>query len=113
MVKEETVLFPYIKTLVADQKSGRPAKRPPFGTVRNPIRMMEHEHDRAGEIMREIRTLSRDFTPPEHACATYRVSYLKLEEFEGDLHRHIHLENNILFPGAAALEDGQVGDGSE
>ena len=105
MAKEEEVLFPYIKTLVAAQKSNQVLTRPAFGTVRNPIRMMEHEHDRAGDMMREIRELSRDFTPPEHACNTYRVLYAKLEEFEDDLHRHVHLENNILFPKAMALEE--------
>lgn len=104
MMKEEQVLFPHILALVATRGQGYRTERPPFGTVRNPIRMMEHEHDQAGEIMREIRALSNNFTPPEYACATYRVSYAKLAEFEDDLHRHVHLENNILFPGAAALE---------
>jgi len=97
---------------VACQKKGipystlenEPGQRPPFGTVRNPITMMEVEHEHAGEILAEIRSLSHDFTPPEHACTTYRVAYFKLQEFEADLHKHIHLENNILFPSAIALE---------
>ena len=105
MVKEEDVLFPYVKALVAAKKSGQAPDPPAFGTVRNPIRMMEHEHDAAGDAMREIRRLSGEYTPPEHACTTYRVTYAKLEEFEGDLHRHVHLENNVLFPGAVALEE--------
>lgn len=109
MMKEERVLFPHAKLLVAAEKDGRTAAPPPFGTVRNPIRMMEHEHDRAGGIMREIRRLSSDFTPPEHACNTYRVLYAKLEEFEEDLHRHVHLENNILFPRVVELEESLAG----
>ncbi|MFQ5569598.1 MAG: iron-sulfur cluster repair di-iron protein [Rhodothermales bacterium] len=104
MMKEEHILFPFIKHMAIAQDRDEPAERPPFGTVQNPIRMMEAEHDRAGNIMKEIRTLSRDFAPPEHACTTYRVAYFKLEEFETDLHRHIHLENNVLFPMAIALE---------
>ncbi|RMH76286.1 MAG: iron-sulfur cluster repair di-iron protein, partial [Calditrichaeota bacterium] len=105
MMKEEQVLFPYIKQMVVAEKQGRLLPPPPFGTVQNPIRMMEMEHDRAGELMKQIRKLSRDFSPPEDACNTYRVTYHKLEEFEADLHQHVHLENNILFPGAIALEE--------
>ena len=104
MMKEERVLFPYINELAAaagDQRTVDPAG---FGTVQNPINMMEHEHERAGSVMRKIRELSSDFVPPEHACNTYRVSFAKLEEFEADLHRHVHLENNILFPRAIELE---------
>ncbi len=104
MMKEEQILFPYIKRLAGLQGQNEPVHRPPFGTVRNPITMMELEHERAGEILSEIRRVSHDFTPPEHACTTYRVAYFKLQEFEADLHKHIHLENNILFPCAIALE---------
>ena len=104
MMKEEHILFPYIKHLAMARSQNEPVGPPPFGTVHHPIRMMEHEHDHAGSIMKEIRHLSHDFTPPEHACTTYRVLYFKLEEFEADLHTHIHLENNILFPKAIALE---------
>ena len=104
MIKEEQILFPYIKRLAGIQGQNEPVHRPPFGTVRNPITMMELEHERAGEILAEIRRVSHHFTPPEHACTTYRVAYFKLEEFEADLHKHIHLENNILFPCAIALE---------
>jgi regulator of cell morphogenesis and NO signaling len=104
MRKEERVLFPYVKEMVKTAVETQPASPPPFGSVENPIRMMEHEHDRAGAAMREIRSLSCDFTPPEHACNTYRVLYAKLEEFEDDLHRHVHLENNILFPKILAME---------
>ena len=104
MMKEEHILFPYVKRLAGLRGLQEPMGQPPFGTVQNPIRMMELEHERAGEIMAEIRRLSHDFTPPDHACTTYRVSYFKLEEFEADLHKHIHLENNILFPKALAAE---------
>ena len=105
MVREERVLFPFVKEMENDERSGQSLNLPTFGTVRNPIRMMEQEHDSAGTIMRRIRELSNDYTPPEHACNTYRVAYAKLKEFEDDLHQHIHLENNILFPKATELEE--------
>ncbi len=102
MMKEETILFPYIKQLVNEKKSVNEGCS--FGTVKNPIRMMEHEHDVVGNIFKTIRELSNDYTPPEDACTTYKLSYKKLEEFENDLHQHIHLENNILFPKSIKLE---------
>jgi regulator of cell morphogenesis and NO signaling len=102
--KEEHILFPYVKFL-QEAKEGKAAiATPPFGSVQNPIQVMEAEHESAGDAMREIRALSDDFTPPESACNTYRVLYKLLEEFEADLHRHVHLENNILFPRAQELE---------
>ncbi|GIV61772.1 MAG: iron-sulfur cluster repair di-iron protein [Rhodothermaceae bacterium] len=109
MMKEEQVLFPYVKALVAARIQEVPVNPPPFGSVRNPIRVMEHEHDRAGELMKHLRTLSDNFTPPEHACNTYRALFALLEAFEADLHRHVHLENNILFPEAARLEQELIG----
>ena len=102
MMKEEHVLFPYIDKL-AQASAGQPVSCP-FGTVANPIRMMESEHEDAGEQMRLIRELSRDFQPPADGCTTYRVCFAELERFESDLHRHVHLENNVLFPGAMAAE---------
>lgn len=102
MMKEETILFPYIKQLVNEKKSVNEGCS--FGTLKNPIRMMEHEHDVVGNIFKTIRELSNDYTPPEDACTTYKLSYKKLEEFENDLHQHIHLENNILFPKSIKLE---------
>lgn len=104
MQKEERMLFPYIKRLAELERSGEEAPHAPFGTVENPIRMMEMEHDAAGKIMEKINTLSSSYTPPEDACTTYRVLYRELKEFEDDLHVHIHLENNILFPKAIELE---------
>lgn len=104
MMKEEHILFPYIRELAAAARAGRRPSPPPFGTVRNPIRMMELEHDRAGDAMHRIRALSGGFTVPEDGCSTYRVAYRELEAFERDLHQHVHLENNLLFPKAVALE---------
>ena len=104
MDKEENVLFPYVKMMAKAKKQGTELPMPPFGTVRHPIRVMEQEHDFAGETMRRIRVLTDHFTPPDGACTTYRVLYANLQEFETNLHEHIHLENNILFPKAFTLE---------
>jgi regulator of cell morphogenesis and NO signaling len=104
MEKEEMLLFPYIRQLAEAKRNNNQVEYPGFGTVRNPVRMMEHEHDVAGEIMRQISQLSNNYIPPAHACTTFRLSYAKLQEFEEDLHKHIHLENNILFPKAIELE---------
>ena len=100
MFKEEQILFPAIRQLEA--AANRPSF--PFGTVANPIRMMEHEHDTAGNALADIRRLTRDFLPPDGACNTYRVMLDSLQALEGDLHQHIHKENNILFPRAQKLE---------
>ncbi|MEX0995572.1 MAG: iron-sulfur cluster repair di-iron protein [Flavobacteriaceae bacterium] len=104
MKKEELILFPFIKKMVGAQKEGISLPRPAFGTVDNPITMMEEEHDHAGELFREIAELTNNYTPPAHACNTYKAFYAKLEEFENDLHLHVHLENNILFPKAKQME---------
>lgn len=102
--KEELILFPFIKKLARAKKYNQILPRPHFSTVENPIRMMEAEHEDSGELLRKIAMLSDDYTPPEEACNTFRAMYAKLEEFEQDLHLHIHLENNILFPKALQLE---------
>jgi regulator of cell morphogenesis and NO signaling len=104
MMKEEQVLFPYVRQLelAVAGVTARPA--PHFGTVQNPVRMMMMEHDAAGEMLRELRQLSNDYTPPEDACVSYKTLYGALEGLEQDLHQHIHLENNILFPRAIAME---------
>lgn len=104
MKKEELILFPFIKKLVKCQKEGLPAPAAHFGNIDNPIRMMEAEHEDAGEIFRQIFQLSDGYTPPSGACNTYRAFYAKLQEFEEDLHHHVHLENNILFPKALVLQ---------
>jgi regulator of cell morphogenesis and NO signaling len=103
--KEETVLFPYIVALEEALEAGD--ARPPscFGTVENPIAMMTQEHDAAGALLANLRKLSNGFTPPEGACPTYLAFFTGLREFEQDLHQHIHLENNILFPRAIAMEN--------
>lgn len=101
LLKEENILFPYIKKMASANESSNP----PFGSVQNPVRMMEMEHEDAGELMLTIRRLSDDFTPPEDACTTYRVLFNFLAAFESDLHEHIHLENNILFPKAMEMEE--------
>ena len=104
MMKEEMVLFPYIVRMEEATLAGDPLLPPPFGTVRNPVRMMEHEHDSAGDALRELRALSNAYTAPADACMTFRTLYGALAEFEADLHQHIHLENNILHPRAVAME---------
>ncbi len=109
MMKEEHILFPYIVALENAVSSGCPKPRPAFGTVGNPVHMMELEHDSAGAALKEIRSLSSTYEPPENACFSYRTLYAALKEFETDLHRHIHLENNILFPRAIEVENGREG----
>jgi regulator of cell morphogenesis and NO signaling len=104
MMKEERLLFPYIKGLAESARERRPVEVPPFQTIQNPIRMMEAEHVSAGGGMERIRNASLQYAIPADACMTYRISYQELEAFELDLHRHVHLENNILFPKAIELE---------
>jgi regulator of cell morphogenesis and NO signaling len=99
MRKEERVLFPAIRALAGGNRDF------PFGTVRNPIRMMSLEHDRAGELLTELRGRTAGYSVPEDGCASYRSLYERLEHLETDTHRHIHLENNVLFPAAIAIED--------
>jgi regulator of cell morphogenesis and NO signaling len=102
--KEELVLFPYIVKLERAIAENSPKPHGCFGTVANPIAMMTQEHDAAGTLMADIRQLSQDFTPPVGACPTFHAFYAGLHEFEQDLHQHIHLENNILFPRAIEME---------
>jgi regulator of cell morphogenesis and NO signaling len=104
MKKEELVLFPYIKKIYMSQLHGIDAPQAHFGSVSHPIAMMEEEHEKVGEIFQLIANLTHNYTPPEWACNTYKVLMAKLKEFEDDLHLHIHLENNILFPKAALLD---------
>lgn len=102
--KEEQVLFPFIKRLVKMEKEGETDNPFVVGTVKNPIQMMEHEHEKAGATFKIIAALTNNYTPPEGICNTFKAFYAKLEEFEQDLHHHIHLENNILHTKAIALE---------
>jgi regulator of cell morphogenesis and NO signaling len=108
MKKEELLLFPFIKKMVKAELSKSPIDAPHFGTVNNPIAMMMADHENEGERFRQIAELTDNYNPPADACNTYRVTYAMLEEFEKDLHLHIHLENNILFPKAAKLEQTLV-----
>jgi len=109
MHKEEMMLFPFIKQIAAAKKDGTPLMTPGFGTIQNPINMMEAEHVDAGEMIFKIAELSNNFTPPAEACNTFRALYAKLEEYQNDLFQHIHLENNILFPKAIQLEQELLG----
>lgn len=102
--KEEMILFPFIRNMVNSKMEEKPLFFPHFGTVENPIAMMKHEHQNEGERFEKIAGLSNNYTPPSHACNTYRVTFALLKEFEDNLHQHIHLENNILFPKAIHLE---------
>ena len=106
MMKEEQVLFPYISRMEEAVLERRPIMPPMFGTVRNPVQMMMHEHDDAGQALHEMRELSGGYTPPQDACISFQTLYRALDEFERDLHQHIHLENNILFPRAVEMERG-------
>lgn len=104
MHKEEGMLFPAIKTLVQADLTGQKVSQFPFGSIQNPITMMEAEHIDAGDNTAEIRRLSNNFTVPSDACYSFQLLWQQLEEFETDLHQHVYLENNILFPKAIALE---------
>jgi regulator of cell morphogenesis and NO signaling len=102
--KEEMILFPTIAAYEAAASARQPLPRTPFGTVANPIQMMEHEHESAGNALAQIREITNNFEVPEYGCVTYRALMSGLDELERDLHLHIHLENNILFPRAERLE---------
>jgi regulator of cell morphogenesis and NO signaling len=104
MMKEEQILFPFVKQLVNAKKNGKKSEAPYFGSVKNPIRMMEAEHQAAGDEMYDIRNLTNNYLVPEDACNTYSVTMQELREFEEDLHKHVYLENYILFPKSVELE---------
>lgn len=103
MKKEELILFPFIQAMCSSLENNYPLSEPYFGHIENPIQMMEQEHSEEGERFRKISQLSSGYTCPSDGCQTYRVAYAMLDEFEKDLHLHIHLENNILFPGSKVL----------
>lgn len=104
MKKEENILFPYVRQMNEAIESNNTMQPLPFGTIKNPISVMHHEHDNEGVRFRKIAALSNNYTPPADACTTYKVAFSMLQEFEEDLHLHIHLENNILFPKAIESE---------
>ena len=107
MFKEEQILFPYIVEMERASLHSRPAPFAPFGTVNNPIRLMMMEHETVGDLLRELRALSSNYSVPADACISYQTLYQALAAFEKDLHQHIHLENNILFPRAIELEESR------
>jgi regulator of cell morphogenesis and NO signaling len=104
MKKEEFILFPFVRKMAKAKQDGLKVTAPHFGTVENPVHMMMDEHTAEGDRFSKIEALSNNYTAPQDGCSTYRVTYALLKEFEQDLHLHIHLENNILFPKAIALE---------
>jgi len=106
--KEEHVLFPYIAKLEGALLAGGAHPEACFGTIEHPIAMMTSEHEAAGTMLAELRRLSDNYATPVGACPTYHAYYDGLKEFEQDLHQHIHLENNILFPRAIAMEAAGV-----
>ncbi len=105
MKKEELILFPFIKKMHKALQENAQIEMPHFGTVENPIAMMMEEHENEGERLRRISALTNNYTPPADACNTYKVAFAMLQDFEQDLHKHIHLENNILFLKAKEMED--------
>jgi regulator of cell morphogenesis and NO signaling len=104
MAKEENILFPFIDDLAAARRQGKRLPTSPFGTVLHPVHVMEADHRAAAELLARLRTLTGGFALPDDACTTYRLCYTELEQFERDLHWHVHLENNVLFPRALELE---------
>ena len=104
LMKEEQVLFPFITASEARARQGLPMLPAPCGSVCHPIQQMEHEHESAGRALAGLREATCDYALPPDACPTFRVMYEELQRMEADLHQHIHLENNILFPRAVELE---------
>jgi len=106
MMKEENVLFPYVKSLLAAEEDQSDTTRP---FVAHPIRVLKMEHDLAGDMFKKLSELTLEYTPPADACSTYNAAYANLKAMEDDIHLHIHLENNILFPKAIELEAKLIG----
>lgn len=105
LAKEEQILFPYVREIESYHERGEAMPPMHCGTVQNPIRQMEHEHDNAGDALARMRELTNGYQCPPDACGKFQELYAALQEMEADLHEHIHLENNILFPKAVALEE--------
>ena len=104
MGKEEMVLFPYIEKLEYNHTNHLNSELSPFGTVQHPVSMMTVEHEAVGEILEKMRKITNDYALPPEACPSFTALYHRLGEFERDIHQHIHLENNVLFPRAVAME---------
>jgi regulator of cell morphogenesis and NO signaling len=103
MFKEENILFPRLKELEKHNAANLPLALPAAGYIEAPIAVMEHEHDSAGSLLEQLRYKTNDYTAPADACTTYRVAFASLQAFEADLHQHVHMENNILFPKAVDM----------
>lgn len=103
-MKEERVLFPFIKALAQARRSGKNEEVQSLHSIHNPVQMMEKDHEDAGDLLRKIRAAALDYKAPAQACNSFKLLFKKLEDFEADLHQHIHLENNILFPAALKME---------
>jgi len=103
MMKEEVILFPRIKVMERILSEGGSLKEKI--SIQAPVHVMEAEHETAGKLMDEIKNLSHNYTAPENACMTFRLSLDELKLFEQDLHQHVHLENNILFPKALKMQE--------
>lgn len=108
MKKEELLLFPHIRKMMRSTEEDAPMASPHFGSVKNPIAMMMNEHETEGDRFLRIAELTNSYTPPVDACNTYKVTFALLEAFERDLHKHVHLENNVLFPQAVELEKSMI-----
>jgi regulator of cell morphogenesis and NO signaling len=109
LMKEEMVLFPLIRSLALARQAGTGPQAHHCGSVRNPLRVMLMEHESAGEALARMRSLTGGYEAPADACNTLRAVFWELAQLERDLHRHIHLENNILFPQAVELEQALAG----
>ena len=109
LAKEENILFPFVERIEALASRNMPLPPQPFGTIGNPIHCMEAEHDDAGDALRQMRAATNDYALPAHACATYKALFQSLQDLEADLHMHIHLENNILFPRVVEMERSMRG----
>jgi regulator of cell morphogenesis and NO signaling len=103
LIKEEQILFPRIREIEQVSAMETPQAVVALQYLQSPIDVMEHEHDNAGTLMAEIRSLTNDYTVPADGCTTYKLLYASLHAFEADLHQHIHLENNLLFPKSVLL----------
>jgi regulator of cell morphogenesis and NO signaling len=101
--EEEEVLFPAVRRIAASRKAGTTPAAKDRETIRASLEKLGNEHEAIGDAVHAIRHLAREYAIPDDVCNTYVVTYRKLKEFEGDLHKHVHLENNILFPKAAQL----------
>ncbi len=104
MKKEELMLFPYIQKLEKAAAEGTVPDMPPFGSVRNPVHVMEAEHEEEGQRLKRLQQITNHFSPPADACNTFKAVYALLNDFIENLLMHIHLENNLLFPKAIDLE---------